>query len=134
MDNDKVTNGIISALNKMRNEKQFNPKIYIGKTSNFNSAYDRHNKEGYPILLRIAEGTPEEIDMLEASLLDWVTTDRTWSTGNTNTGSGGNPSADKLYICLDSSYDNDELYEASEEILLGKGFPINLNNKNELNY
>ncbi len=129
MTNEKVVAKVSSALNEMRKKEKFDPQIYIGKTDDFTQSYHRHKKEGYPILLRIAEGDPDQIGELEAKLIKYFLGDNSWKVGNKNEGSAGNPGADKIYICLDSSSSDDELCEYDETSLLGKEFPINLKEK-----
>lgn len=118
---------IIRALNAMKKKYSFNPGIYIGKTSDFLDAYSRHQKEGLPILLRVAEGSPKEISDLEAALNKWAIGNKeNWNCLNKNCGSTGNPDADKLYICLDTSADDDGIYEYDEKMFLGTEYPIQI--------
>ena len=122
----KVKDKIIKDLVDMLKREDFLPKIYIGKTEDFSESAQRHFKEGYPILLQIAEGNAEEVSQLEDSLISWAQKDTGFTCLNKNRGSGGNPFANKLYICLDSSVKGDDLYEIDELILLGKEYPLNL--------
>lgn len=110
----------------MKKANHFNPILYIGKTSDFEYSWNRHKSEGFPILLRIAEGMPEDISKLEDALIKWAMDDNNWTCANERSGSAGNKEADKLYICLSESVKNDELCEYDEQVLLGNSYPLQI--------
>ena len=117
---------IKESLSEMKKANHFNPILYIGKTSDFEYSEYRHKSEGFPILLRIAEGIPEDISYLEDSLIKWAMNDNNWTCANERSGSAGNNEADKLYICLSESVKNDELCEYDELDFLDKTFPLQI--------
>ena len=117
---------IVSAMNEMREKENINPKIYIGKTTDFNFSKERHEEDEYPILLRVAIGTPKQIADLEAKLIERFKDDKTWTINNKNGGSAGNTEANQIYICLDSTSPSDELCEWDEKLFLGYDFPLDL--------
>lgn len=117
---------IKESLNEMKKAHQFNPTLYIGKTSDYEYSEDRHKSEGFPILLRIAEGIPEDISYLEDSLIKWAMNDNNWICTNERSGSAGNKEANKLYICLSESVKNDELCEYDELDFLDRSFPLKI--------
>lgn len=122
-----VAEKIKKDMDLMKSENDFNPAIYIGKTNDLKNAFHRHEKDGYPVLLEIAEGTGEEIASLESKLIELFLNDNQWTCRNKRDTSAGNPKADKLYICLDDSVANDPLYERSEKSLLNNEYPLQLN-------
>lgn len=115
-------------MNGMRTKYKIYPKIYIGKTSDFNRRALQHADEGYPILLRIAKGTTCQITNLEATLIKKFSQDKSWKMGNSKGGSAGDTHADGLYICLSESTPDDDLSEFDEQELLGENYPIKLKN------
>lgn len=115
-------------MNEMRTKYKIYPEIYIGKTSDFNRRAYEHADRGYPILLRIAEGTPAQISNLETILIERFSKDKSWKMGNSKGGSAGDTHADGLYICLSESTPDDDLSEFDEQELLGENYPIKLKN------
>ena len=124
----KVKDKIILDLIAMSEKFDFNPGLYIGKTEDFEKSTERHVSDGLPILLRIAEGNPEDIALLEDALISWAQNQNNdvFKCLNTNRGSGGNINANKLYICFDTSVEGDELFEMDEMQFLGNEYPIDL--------
>lgn len=122
----RVKAKIIKDLVAMGADKKFHPALYIGKTYDFDRSAKRHLNNGYPILLRIAVGDSGEIALLEDALIEWAKKEKVFKCLNTNSGSAGSTSADKLYICFDSSEENDELQERDEVWYLGTEYPLNL--------
>ena len=125
-----VAQVVLSKLKEVKGKYPgFDPCVYVGKTDSFQKAYGRHSNEGFPVLLRVAEGTPSDVSELEGILNSMLKQDPTWKVGNG--GSAGKPMADKIYICLDSSVEGDPLCEYEEEFFLGKGYPVNLSGGNK---
>lgn len=123
---------VVGKLKKTKTDHpEFVPHVYVGKTNSFQESYGRHFNEGYPALLRVAEGTPEEVSMLEDILIRMLKQDGTWHLDNKNEGSGGNVMADKIYICFDSSVKEDTMNEYGEEFFLGKEYPVDLKDLRE---
>lgn len=117
---------IIEDLGKMRTKFLFNPGILIGKTTDFNKSAQKHQEEGLPVMLRIAEGTPIEIANLEKALIEWARKDKTWTCLNTSESDNDFKSGNCLYICLDTPAPKDELCEYDEVILLDTHYPIDI--------
>lgn len=124
VDLDKFAMQVIVDYKAMMYKNNINPRVYVGKTNNFGESLERHKKEGLPILLQIATGSPAQIAKLESLLSNLLRRDRSIRCENQNGGSAGNLEADKLYICIDVSYAGDFLYEADQDILLNKKYPI----------
>ncbi len=123
----KVAARIKKDMADMKERWKFSPGIYVGKTDDFHESSERHKKEGYPVLLHVAKGEPKDIAELENAMITFYQNSPDWKCHNTNAGSGGNPNADKLYICFDSSVKGDDLYELDEVWFLGDGYPSDLN-------
>lgn len=123
---DKFALKVIADLKAMMSKYDINPHVYVGKTHDFGESWERHKREGFPILLQIATGTSYQIATLESLLSDFLRNDSSIQCTNEKGGSAGNPDADKLYICIDESYEGDSLYDADQDILLDKKYPISL--------
>ena len=126
MDLDKFALQVVVDLKTMMCKHNIDPRVYVGKTNDFGESLERHKKEGLPILLQIATGTSGQIAQLESLLSGLLRNDSSIRCENKNGGSAGSVDADKLYICIDESYAGDLLYEADQDILLNKKYPIAL--------
>ncbi|MDE6697822.1 MAG: hypothetical protein K2K25_13160 [Muribaculaceae bacterium] len=125
-DLDKFAQQVVVDLKTMMYKNHINPRVYVGKTNDFVESLERHKKEGFPILLQITTGTPGQIAKLESLLSDLLRKDPSIRCDNKNGGSAGSVNADKLYICIDESYDGDLLYDADQDILLDKKYPMEI--------
>lgn len=88
--------------------------VYIGKTSDSESAKTRHSSDSDEFIL-IANGDPGIISKAENYLINnlGVKIPQEVNIKNINSGSAGNPNANYIYVCLDWKAENiDELYDA----------------------
>lgn len=106
----------------------FSPKIYVGKTNNFQRRKKEHKEEGFVYTLLISKGKPNEISMLEKGLIKKLKQIENCKILNEIEASVGNCEAEILYISLDDCHANDELGEFEESMLLGENYPLILDN------
>lgn len=125
-----IAQSIVGKLDAIRTTfPNFNPSVYVGKCTDFQDIEKRHLVDGdYQVLLRVAECDSRNAARLEDLLIGMFKNDTVvhWHLNNKNGGSGGNPTANKIYICFDSSVECDELYDWDELQFLGQEYPIQI--------
>lgn len=118
---------IIQALkNLVANEKDWNPKVYIGKTNDESRRAKEHleDPEKLVYLTVVAEGSEDDINELEKLTIELLKKSSNLNELNINDGGGGSSHATKLYVAFSDLFPTDEFGEY--EKLLDSEFPITL--------